>query len=165
MPIEIGCRFFLALFVFSICSYWTLHPQSFHLLDGINLVLVITLSPVIEIGFPFNSTAGIREIIFLLFNSILPIFLLVVFTRLGAAFIASSMFFWIAYACQCWFRFFWITVYRIPALIALAAAMFLIFIGLLKCLKNSEGQAGEDFSDCFAEMEKLENREEKHEEN
>lgn len=147
---------FLALLAFSLCSYWTLQPQGFHLLDGINLVLVITLSPVVEIGFPFNSSAGMTEVLFLLFNSFLPIFLLVVFTRLGAVFMASSMFFWLAYACQCWFRFFWITVYRIPALIALVLAMFLLFTGLLKCLKSSEGQGSEAFSDSFVEIEKLE---------
>jgi len=34
--------------------------------------------------------------------------------------------------------------------------MFLLFTGLLKCLKSSEGQGSEAFSDSFVEIEKLE---------
>lgn len=141
---------FLALFTFSFCAWWSLHPLGFHLLDGISIVVVMLLGNVFPIGFPFNSAAGWHEAAFLVFNTGLPLLLFLGLRRSGLLYMSSACFFWGAYAFQNWFRYFWITVYRVPAYLFLSLSLVFVYLGLFYCLKNSE--SSDSYADCFAEF-------------
>ncbi|EKD81848.1 MAG: hypothetical protein ACD_39C01609G0001 [uncultured bacterium] len=127
-----------ALILFTICAWWTLNPLQLHLLDGMSVTIAMFTGAVIDFSFPFNSAAGVSEIVFLLLIIAMPFILYVYFSKVGARYMASATFFWFAYAAQNCFRFFNATTYRTPALIMFILSLLLLVVGLLKCLYNSE---------------------------
>ncbi|MBU1107753.1 MAG: hypothetical protein KKB51_13860 [Candidatus Riflebacteria bacterium] len=140
-----------ALIVFTICAWWTLNPLKFHLLDGMSVTIAIFTGAIIDFRFPFNSAAGVSEIVFLMLIVSLPAVLYIYFNKVGARYMASATFFWFAYAAQNCFRFFHATIYRIPALIMFILSLLLLVVGLLKCLQNSEIDVLEGFKDEIEE--------------
>lgn len=147
---------YLTLIVFSFCAWWSLNPLGFHLLDGLNIAFVMMLGSIVDVIFPFNAAVGWSEVIFLLVNSIIPVTFYMIFSRNGSKFMASCVFFWVAYAFQNWFRFFHLSIYRIPAVIALCLCLLFLYVGLIACLKNSEGDEAENYMGCFDEIAALE---------
>ncbi|MFZ5951647.1 MAG: hypothetical protein ACOYXC_13135 [Candidatus Rifleibacteriota bacterium] len=147
---------FFSLMVFTACSYWSFNPFGFHLLDGFTIFTALITGPVANFHVPFNITAGFPEIIFLLISSGVPLLIFWLFKRHGSDYMASLTIFWFAYACQLWFRFFHITVYRVPAAIMLCLSTILLFVGLISSLSDAEGSADRDFSSCFAEIDAAE---------
>lgn len=148
---------YMALIVFSFCAWWSLNPLGFHLLDGLNIAFIMMFGSIIDVIFPFNAAAGLAEVVFLIVGSILPVIFYVILSRNGSKFMASCVYFWVAYAFQNWFRFFHLTIHRIPAVIALCLCLSCLYVGLIACLKNSEGRDAENYSGCFAEIAAFEN--------
>ncbi|MEW6710919.1 MAG: hypothetical protein AB1403_13920, partial [Candidatus Riflebacteria bacterium] len=64
---------FFSLMIFTACSYWTLNPLGFHLLDGFTVFIALITGPVADFNIPLNITAGFAEIIFLLISSSVPL--------------------------------------------------------------------------------------------
>jgi len=147
-----------ALLTFSFCSYWTLHPHGFHLLDGFTIFVALISGPLCDLNFPFNITAGFAEIVFLLVNTGIPLLLIWLFKRSGSDFMSSLTIFWCAYACQMWFRFFSAIIYRTPAILMFCLSLAFLFLALISCFANAESSADPDFTACFDEMNETEKK-------
>ncbi len=135
-----------ALIVFTFCAWWNLHPLQFHLLDTVTIAFSIPIAGLIELLVPFHSIECGDEIVILLSAVFLPTVLYIYFNKFGAKYMASTTFFWFAYAAQNVFRFFNGKIY-LPdmALIMFLLSLLLLVTGLLKCLHNSEIAATEIF--------------------
>ena len=128
-----------ALIVFTICAWWNLHPLQFHLLDTTSFLSAAATQEFIGLFSPFHSIEGVPEIAILLMCVFVPTVLYIYFNKFGAKYMASTTFFWFAYAAQNGFRLFNGKIY-LPdlALIMFLLSLLLLVIGLLKCLHNSE---------------------------
>ena len=136
----------LALIVFTICAWCNLHPLQFHLLDTATMVFSMPIAELIRLFLPFHSIEGGEEIVILLSSVFVPTVLYIYFNKFGAKYMASTTFFWFAYAAQNGFRLFNGKIY-LPdlALIMFLLSLLLLVTGLLKCLHNSEIAATEVF--------------------
>lgn len=132
---------YFALLVFTFCAYWALNPYGFHLLDGINILLTMLAGSIGGVNFPFNITAGNAELMLLFINSLLPVLVFWLFKKTGADFMAALTTFWFAYACQNWFRFFDVLVYRLPAAVMLCLSLILVMAGLVFSISSAEKSA------------------------
>jgi hypothetical protein len=144
-------QIFVALFFFSFFAWWGLHPLNFHLLDGISLMIVTTIGQVIEMNVPFYFIQGWPEIIFLIFTTLIPVFLSYYFYKSESYFMTSLTLFYWAYVLQNWFRFFHFLIFRIPAMIFLCLSLLTLFIGLISCIKYSENEGFDNCNEILGE--------------